>query len=711
MKKLTKSLRKRATVCVLVLALALTWFVALSPKALYAATSKPNTATAPRPKSISDGKFEVPGVGGNGPIALHIYIQEGKSFSDPDAYVFYEPFVRLETDSNGKIVHKFDEINKTLTLRIRFHYFDMEMIEKFREQLTKVARKKNQEFKLEKGMKPFVIQPLKPERAWFEFSKFKGEKRNLVSKPLDVNYLETGGIPVHFAFDNIKIARQLFEELQEGFESIIFKYQFAAVADEMCTATINSGRVQELDVYRRVVGSGSEGTVTRNQALQLADKIVATQAIESRCSDLGGAEDLIAMLLDILGIPTKEKTVNSWDDVEKMVTFDINDFKADVTEKTKDIKNEVVRNQLLDAMSKAESSANSSAIAGGAKVGWGPFKGEVSGSYAEAEAETQAEAKKIYKDALKKQGIYGEFKGNKYKPKSVNVHTKADVETAWLSSNKLKLSVTKGATGRGSFYITRPNWITVRPYQEWQEVFREWKKEMTAQLETESRQRKSEIQSAIKNIEVTEPIKIAAIGPENNGKLTLRAKKYMSIKSRGRLALQSKKKFSLTSNKRVSINARDSIALKSNDSVSIKSRNGVNISAKTMKINGEPLINVVTCYYRLEKNKSNSGLRYEFGTGRNSKAALIADWETFPTDEKIQVSLARRGGKKGSYSNWHINLTNWRRRVDWVGVRVLFLDGFGVGRDTTSDPDHYKSSARLKLDRRANGKKVFWCSN
>ena len=146
--------------------------------------------------------------------------------------------------------------------------------------------------------------------------------------------------------------------------------------------------------------------------------------------------------------------VAEWADLDKLVKFDPNSFKANVTTELNKIKNRVVREQALNAMSQSMSDAESKAIEAGAEAGWSAFSGKLEGSFAKSKSEAKSKAKKAWTDALEKVGYSTEWTGEKFRPKSVDVYSKARLETAWGSSIELTYALTSSASGEDTIALT-----------------------------------------------------------------------------------------------------------------------------------------------------------------------------------------------------------------------------------------------------------------
>lgn len=242
-------------------------------------------------------------------------------------------------------------------------------------------------------------------------------------------------IPIHFRFPTRQEAEAfadgLFDppgEYTQAKHNLVFKYQFSGVGRERCNGQYKAEYAQAADFGKELTGTGSQGNVTRDQAVKLADKVTAKVAENITCSDRGWATYIHGQLINRLGgekisLDPKE----GWEQLDRYMKLDEDSFKADVTEKTKDIKKKAVRDLVSSATSKAWSDAGSQSESYGGAVGWKPFMASASVSFAKADSETKAEATKAFSDIMRKSGILAEWDGTKYTPKSVEVYNVANM--------------------------------------------------------------------------------------------------------------------------------------------------------------------------------------------------------------------------------------------------------------------------------------------
>ena len=413
-----------------------------------------DTARLPRPKVSSDAQYQLERSGINvGGYAIRVYFEEGKTFTDLDAHVFYEPLVYLKTDQHGALLRNVED-DGLLTL-----YFAVETDTDFlegeiRKGLIHTAqrRRKAGDPQLTPESFKYRISPLDV-AAWFESSKREGVKSDDLAKgPLN----ERGRMPIYFEMGSREIAVAFVNDLHHIRDQLVFKYRFSGVSDEICKAEFRGRATQDIDLYKKVVGDGGQGFVARHQAADIADSMASSESLRMRCSNPEWAVWLAEELMKRVGAH-EEITLsreNGWRRLDKLLRFDPESFKADLITEAKNIEKQVVREQVLDAISKGISQAETEARKAGAAIGYGGFVLGASGSLAESEAESAAEARKEFSDMMEKRGILGEWVGNVYIPKSVDVHSAADVHSAWSKNIDLEYVFPTGRTAEHSVNLT-----------------------------------------------------------------------------------------------------------------------------------------------------------------------------------------------------------------------------------------------------------------
>ncbi len=629
------------------------------PAISLAQRNNPDTATAARPKATNDGHFTLKHRStqrdNEREIYLARYLQEGHDFTDKDAYIFYQPFAFLVADVNGNIRYNIDEEDKLLTLYIRWLTPNEYVEREFRTQAIIAAKQRDESFNLEEGTNAYHITPLQPTRIWLEFGKPRSVTKRLKSQILHSSLLETGEVHAYFPFDDLQHVRRSIAQLHQGedgsppSEQLTLYYTFDGIYDHVCEGTINHTSVEGIDLYKDLVGSGKTAVVTRKQAVNVAQKMVDSQVIEARCASASNTQEMINTLMELAGSMTKQGLINGWEELNKLVTLDINDFKADVITKIKEIKNTVDRNQLQDAWTKSVSESEAQSKAGGVKGGYGPFSAEVSASFTERSAEAGAEAKRIYAESLRKQGVYGEFEGTKYVPKSVDVHTTASLKRAWAQSREIEIKV-KGAREVKRFHaLTAASYTNAMPAADWREV----EGQITRQIAEQSQR----VTSIVARVD--------AVDADVN-KLT---------KLTNRLSRRTR---------------RQSGVLKEVGSI----LDNLNRDLKQS-------ISLEICLYTLHKGDAYE-TKFRTTTRRTDKVAFIGGFSTECTtrgNDDLRISMARRGGGGSKSSDWQLFVKDWYR-CDWIQVQVGFINGKNVKRSGINAYENFKTYKRLnQVDR------------
>ena len=405
-----------------------------------------STARLPRPKVAADAHYDL----GRGGYPVGFYFEEGKSFSNPTAHGFYEPLIYLVTDDEGGLKHYIDDSGLLLFFRVET---DQEfLVNTIRQKLNRTAQEKAKE-KIVPGSLEYRISPLTMSEAWFETLRSKHRSSSYKNKA----FIEKGEMPIVFESSRQE-AQTLLEELERDRDQLLFKYTFSGVSDNVCEVMFKGDSTQDIDLFKQVVGKGDEGFVTRDQTARIADSMVASESLSGRCDS---SEWLVYLADKLLGMLSTRslKMKDGWATVFKITDLDPKDVAADVTRMTKDIKKEASRRIIDESIAEATREGNAwSAETGGMAFGFG-----LSGSYGEADSETQAEAKKDFSDIMEKMGILGEWKGERYIPKSIDVHGIADLRQQWGRDLKLEYVATVGATAEHSVNLTKESFFTAAP--------------------------------------------------------------------------------------------------------------------------------------------------------------------------------------------------------------------------------------------------------
>ena len=439
--------------------------VVMIPTVLFAQQDGESTARLPRPKVAADAQYDL----GRGGYRVRIFFEAGKSFNNPTAHVFYEPLIYLITDETGQLKHHIPD-RGGLVLFFRVETDGTFLAETIRRKLERAAQEAP-DTTIVPGSSRYRISPLTMSRSWFQsFTSDNIRSLSFNNKAL----VERGELLIYFPNLTRSDAQRFLGELERGYNQLRFEYQFSGVSDDICEVEIRGETIRDIDLYRRVTGAGGEGLVARHQVADIADHMVGAERLNARC---GSSEWLVYLsdkLLDRLGTRQMDME-NSWEKLSELTAFDPNSFLADVRRKTIDIEKDVVRNIIDESISAAQSETNSGARerggAGGLSVGFEGFSfgfgGGRSRSYANATSETRAEAKTEFRDLMKKTGVLGEWEGEVYIPKSIDVYSVANMSQSWGTDMRFRYTVPTGATAEHSVNLTKAAyWSAIDPEPE-----------------------------------------------------------------------------------------------------------------------------------------------------------------------------------------------------------------------------------------------------
>ena len=405
---------------------------------LLAQLANESTARLPRPKVAHDAQYDL-GLGG---YPVRIFFEEGKSFADPTGHVFYEPLIYLQTDNEGKLKNSIDDNGLLLFFRVETDG-DF-LVDTIRDNLNKTAQERAEE-EIVPGSLKYRISPLTMSEAWFESGISRHRSISFENKAL----VERGELLIFFEIPKQE-AEKLLNNLQDGLDQLLFKYSFSGVSDEVCEADFKGETTRALESFRRVGGPGRKGFVTRHQVAKIVEDMIVSESLSVRCGSSEWLVYLADQLLDMLSTRSL-KLEDAWATLYKITEFDPKSFTADVVRKTKDIERKASRDIIDESVADAVSKSKAwTAEAGGSGYGFG-----ASASYGEATSETRAMAKKDFRDVMAKMGILGEWEGEQYIPKSVDVHSVADLEGSWGRDVEVRYVITTGQTGQHSVSLTK----------------------------------------------------------------------------------------------------------------------------------------------------------------------------------------------------------------------------------------------------------------
>ena len=403
-----------------------------------------------RPKVEMDAQYAL----GRGGYHVKVFFQENKTFSNLDAHVFYEPLIYLVTEEDGGLRHTIKEEENDSGVRLILN-FRVETDQKFlistlRDKLMSEARRlASEKIKIANSDFAYRIMPLVIRRSWFEATYSRGaDGAGYTSHQFAPKTFNTeGNHNIYFDFETADEARAFVADLNAGHDTLQFKYEFDGVSDEVCEALFTG--VQLLAGGRGQDGGGAAGEaqeegaaayVSRNRVAEIAEKAIQTGEYSTRCGSSEWSLYLFNQLVARLGNYETRTLQNGWAELDKLNLFDGADFRADFETKAKNIKKKTVRDQVLKAYSEAFGESNSAEGGGGLAVGVNGFSIGGTAHGGSADATSTSEAKKEVEDFLEKYGIYGDWEGGKFTPKTLSVHTDETLRREWGSDVRIAFS-------------------------------------------------------------------------------------------------------------------------------------------------------------------------------------------------------------------------------------------------------------------------------
>ena len=411
-----------------------------------------DVASAVRPKVEMDAQYAL----GRGGYDVKVFFQEDRTFRNLDAHVFYEPLIYLTTEGDGGLRHEILETRDGAQLILNFRVeTDRDFLDStLRDKLMREARRKDRSLEnIENKDFAYRIMPLVIHHSWFESTRPHGAgDAGYASHPLSTPDAPTpfttkGNFNTYFDFETADEARAFVADLDARRDTLRFKYQFAGVSVKTCGAFFTGVQLQSGG--RGQDGGGDAGEaqeegaanyVTRNRVAAIAERAIQTGEYSTRCGNAEWSDYLFDQLVARLGEYETLTLKGGWEALDKLNLFDAGDFRTDFETSATKIKKDVVREQLLKASSEAFGESESAEGGGGLAVGWDDFSIGATGRGATAEATSTSEAKKEVEDFLEKRGIYGDWEGGKFTPKTLSVHTDETLDREWGREIYIKYS-------------------------------------------------------------------------------------------------------------------------------------------------------------------------------------------------------------------------------------------------------------------------------
>lgn len=397
-----------------------------------------------RPKVEMDAQYAL----GRGGHDVRVFFQEGKTFTNLDAHVFYSPLIYLTTEEGGdELYHKVvpGEDGWLLILKYSVESDRVFLESTLRGKLLSEARRVDPHLDSMKNKESaYRLKPLVIHRSWFESFLPRGAGPVVyesvpVSRPeRPKTFTEEGEYTTYFKFETEDEARDFVDDLKSGDDNLRFVYQFDGVSYETCKAVFTGVQLQS--GVRSQDGGGEAGEaqeegaadyVTRNRVAEIAEEAIDNGGYRTQCASPEWSRYLFNQLVSRLGDYQTRTLEKGWESLEKLNLFDKDDFRADFVTKAKNIKKKTVSDQVLEAYSKAFAESESAEGGGGLAVGWADFSIGATGRGGSAEATSISEARKEVEDHMEKYGIFGSWEGGKFTPKTLAVHTNERLNQVW----------------------------------------------------------------------------------------------------------------------------------------------------------------------------------------------------------------------------------------------------------------------------------------
>lgn len=323
---------------------------------------------------------------------------------------------------------------------------------------------------------PYRIKPIHVSSAYFQSTSprqdglYVSEDGFYVSKPFpSKSFNESGLYNIYFRVGSEDEARSFLSALtpddpnRRPTDNLRFVYRFSGVSDAVCEARFNDGDFQNVDARATIEGPGGEGYVTRNNATAFAEEVAQRKNITARCADAEWAAYVVEQLIERLGGIQEFDLTNGWESLRKYNLLDENDLVADLENRARDIKEDVVHNQIVDAIAQARSETEGrdddfDVGVQGSIGGMGFSLMQAIGlnlgkSSAESSSESAMLVRKGFRDIMEKNGIFGEWEGEKYTSKSLQVYSDESMEKTWNTNIRIRYEFPSGVVAEHSIEL------------------------------------------------------------------------------------------------------------------------------------------------------------------------------------------------------------------------------------------------------------------
>ena len=411
-------------------------------------TEKGHGSKYPRPNLASEGQTIIR------PNGLAVKFFESESDDSAERrYILYEPpiFLLTKTDGSGRRILD-ATVSEDGIATVNFFWDSApekthEAIRAYLDQTPGYGSK----------YKSAIIKPLFVTVGWLE----SAQDTTVRSQEFPPQSFNTSGrIRAYFDFRVREEAQKFVDALNADDETLTpiqlnFRYSFSGDARDTCSADVSSEQIAETERFKSLTGAGGPGKVTRDQLTDIADDLFKSVSIRTTCRDLGAADRLVRQAVAQLGAP---EHLTTWEQLGEFSGLSPSDFAADLTTQLEKSNKSVDRDQIRNAITEAESSQKSGKIA----AGWGPFMGAVSASLSNASQLARSE----FEDHLSKSSIAVQWDGQKYVPKSLNVHSREEIVRSWKGGVKVSYTKLSDGSQLHAITLTEKNWlntITVTP--------------------------------------------------------------------------------------------------------------------------------------------------------------------------------------------------------------------------------------------------------
>lgn len=394
-----------------------------------------STAGTPRPKTQSEGTVPL----GRGGYDVRVFVAHDDTISQHGIYLFHEPLIFIQADRQGWIKHQIDDTGK-LTLYMRWDLSPESTQAQIRNHFARVRAAPSDSW---------IIDPLAVTRSWFESSR----EEHIRSHPLPPNtsFTAKGEVQVYFEFENRETAAGFVATLQgeagvPPTDQLVFKYSFEGVSYELCMAEASYGDIQQIGRFRDLFGEGREGFAQRHQIARIFQDIVRTRTARGRCAD----DKVLRQMTNQAMAQLESPKLMPLNQLEKYASLD-NDLRSDLSHSLNETSQSVSRDQDQEAFKRAASSAGNTSVS----AGWDLFAASVSDSFSEA----SEEARQLFRDVLRNHGVSGEWEGERYIPKTLEVYSKEGIDSQWAQGVRIEYAIPEGATATFPIVLTQQSWL------------------------------------------------------------------------------------------------------------------------------------------------------------------------------------------------------------------------------------------------------------